>query len=410
MVVKCDVLVVGAGPAGSSAARAAAKAGAKTIFIDKKREIGTPVQCAEGIGKFLIPYLPFKIPKELLIWELDGMFFWSADIAIERSGGIWSSYAINRKTFDNWLTEEAVRAGAELLINTELVELDIKDEYNVTKATIKTSEGEKQIKPKVIIAADSVDSTVLKLLGFKIDKKAKCGEVLSFEMKNLKIDKPHSFQIFLGEFAPGAYAYILPKSKTTANVGTGTVFAEKDIEKYYEEFMEIPYVKKQVKEGINVEEKSGWAPIFHVTDKWVLGNVLLAGDAANQNFKPFVEGILPGIICGDLAGQSAYDFITVDVPLSSYRKHVNNTLGRVFAESEHITHSLYELDLFQRECKNILRLGLFSNIFSFKQIEKLRNEDFNTIKKKLEKWNNSRIKQVSRAMLEKIGLLFLRGA
>jgi digeranylgeranylglycerophospholipid reductase len=410
MVMKCDVLVVGAGPAGSSAARAAAKAGAKTIFIDKKREIGTPVQCAEGIGKFLIPYLPFKIPKELLIWALDGMFFWSPDITIERYGGIWSSYAINRKTFDNWLTDEAVHAGAELLINTELVDLDVKDEYNVTKATIKTSEGEKQIKPKVIIAADSVDSTVLKLLGFEIDKKAKCGEVLSFEMKNLKIDKPHSFQIFLGEFAPGAYAYILPKSKTTANVGTGTVFAEKNIEKYYEEFMEIPYVKKQVKKWINVEEKSGWAPIFHVTDKWVYGNVLLAGDAANQNFKPFVEGILPGIICGGLAGQSAYDFITVNVPLSNYRKHVNNKLGRVFAESEHITQSLYELDLFQSECKNILRLGLFSNIFSFKQIEKLMNEDFNTIKKKLVKWNNSRIKQVSTAMLEKIGLLFLRGA
>ena len=409
MVIECDVLVVGAGPAGSSAARAATKAGAKTIYIDKKREIGTPVQCAEGIGKFLFPYLPFKIPKELLIWELDGMFFWSVDITIERSGGIWSSYAINRRTFDNWLTNEAVHAGAELLINTELVDLDVKDEYNVTKVTIKTSKGEKQIKPKVIIAADSVDSTVLKLLGFEIDKKAKCGEVLSFEMKNLKIDKPHSFQVFLGEFAPGAYAYILPKSKTTANVGVGTVFAEKNIEKCYEEFLEIHYVKKQVKEGINVEEKSGWAPILYVTDKWVYGNVLLAGDAANQNFKPFVEGILPGVICGHLAGKSAYDFIMENVPLSSYQKHVNNKLGRFFAESDQITHILYELALSQREDANLLRLGLFSNIFSFKQIEKLMNEDFNTIKKKLEDWNNSKIKQVSAAISEKIGLLYLRG-
>ena len=59
MVIKCDVLVVGAGPAGSSAARAAAEAGASTICIDKKEEIGHPVQCAEGIGTYLFPLLPF---------------------------------------------------------------------------------------------------------------------------------------------------------------------------------------------------------------------------------------------------------------------------------------------------------------------------------------------------------------
>ena len=407
--MKCDVLVVGAGPAGSSAARAAAEAGAKTIFIDRKKEIGVPVQCAECIGRFLFPYLPFKIPKEQLIWKLDGMSFWTDDLTIEKTGSVWSGYAINRKNFDKWLADIAVNAGAKLFINAELVNLEIENKYNVKRAFVRTLKGEILIEPKVVIAADGVDSTVLKLLDLKSNEKAKCGGVLSFEMENLKIDKPHSFQVFLGEFAPGAYAYILPKSKTTANVGVGTVFAEKNIEKCYEEFLEIHYVKKQVKEGINVEEKSGWAPILYVTDKWVYGNVLLAGDAANQNFKPFVEGILPGVICGHLAGKSAYDFIMENVPLSSYQKHVNNKLGRFFAESDQITHILYELALSQREDANLLRLGLFSNIFSFKQIEKLMNEDFNTIKKKLEDWNNSKIKQVSAAISEKIGLLYLRG-
>jgi digeranylgeranylglycerophospholipid reductase len=405
MVIKCDVLVVGAGPAGSSAARATAEAGAKTILIDKKKEIGVPVQCGEGIGKFLFPYLPFKVPREHLIWELNGIFFWKSDMKIERTGGIWSSYAINRKIFDKWLANNAVNAGVKLLTNAELIDLEIENGYNVKKAFIRTPNGKIQIEPRAVIAADGVDSTVLKLLGFEIDKKAKCGEVLSFEMKNLKIDKPHSFQVFLGEFAPGAYAYILPKSKTTANVGAGTVFAEKHIERYYEEFLEIPYVKKQVKNGINVEEKSGWAPILRFTDKWVYGNVLLVGDAANQNFKPFVEGVLPGVICGGLAGKSAYNFIANGTPLSSYQKHVNNKIGKLFAESDQITHISYELALSQRVEKNLLRLGLFSNIFSFKQIEKLRNEDYNNIKKKLEDWNNSKIKQVLTVISEKIGLI-----
>ncbi|RMF90582.1 MAG: FAD-binding protein, partial [Methanobacteriota archaeon] len=80
MAIECDVLVVGAGPAGSSAARAAAEGGAETIFIDKKKEVGVPVQCAEGIGSYLIPYLPFEMPEEQLIWEIEGISFHVDDI------------------------------------------------------------------------------------------------------------------------------------------------------------------------------------------------------------------------------------------------------------------------------------------------------------------------------------------
>ena len=61
--IKCDVLVVGAGPAGLSAARALAKKGLKTIIIEEDEEVGIPVQCAEGIGSYLFQYLPFEIPS-----------------------------------------------------------------------------------------------------------------------------------------------------------------------------------------------------------------------------------------------------------------------------------------------------------------------------------------------------------
>ncbi len=382
MTLDCDVLVVGAGPAGSSAARAAAISGAKTIFIDKKREIGVPVQCAEGIGQSLFPFLPFEIPKELLIWKIDGMSFWAEDVTIERTGGFWSGYAINREKFDKWLANNAVKCGATLYTNTELIKLDIENDYLVKKATVKTPDGEEKIKPKVVIAADGVTSRVLKELGFN-NFKDKCGKVLSFEMKSLDLQTPKYDQLYTGDFAPGASAYIFPKSKNRANIGVASLFSNKKLEKCYEEFLEIPQVKKQLRNGITVTEKSGWAPYCNLTDKWIYGNVLLVGDAANQNLKPFVEGILPAIICGNIAGRTATDHLINNLPLDTYITKIKDQLGEFFNQSDLITKIICNLNKSSDKKSHLLWLGLSANIFSPSQIEELKNEGYEILKNKL---------------------------
>jgi digeranylgeranylglycerophospholipid reductase len=386
MVIECDVLVVGAGPAGSSAARAAAKAGANTIFIDKKKDIGVPVQCAEAIGEYLIPFLPFKIPEEQLIWKIDGMSFWAEGITIERSEGFWSGYAINREKFDEWLANSAIESGARFYLDTELVDLEFGEKYHVTKATVKTGNGMREIEPKVVIAADGVHSKVLNKLGFT-NLKDKCGEVLSFELNNVNLYKPTYEQLYIGDFAPGAYAYIFPLSKNRANVGVSSLLQTKKLERCYAEFLEIPEVKKQLKKGDKVVEKSGWAPIHYLTDKWVYGNVILAGDVANQNFKPFVEGILPAIICGGIAGEMAYDFIMGRNLLSDYQKRVKDKLDKFFLESDYVLEMLHARGGLLDKKEHLLRLGLFASVFSAKEIDKLRSEKYEILRGMIEKWS-----------------------
>jgi digeranylgeranylglycerophospholipid reductase len=226
MEIECDVLVVGAGPAGSSAARAAAEAGARTICIDKKKEIGIPVQCGEAIGEYLIPQLPYPIPEEQLIWKVDGMLFWADEITIIRKGGIWSGYAINRANFDKWLANNAVMAGANLILQSELMDLKFNADYKVTDAIVKSGDELRIYKPKVVIAADGVHSKVLNELVFK-NLEEKTGQVLSFELKNIDLHKPRYEQLYLGDFAPGAYGYIFPLSKNRANVGVGSLVRTK---------------------------------------------------------------------------------------------------------------------------------------------------------------------------------------
>lgn len=389
MTLKCDVLVVGAGPAGSSAARAAAISGAKTIFIDKKKEIGVPVQCAESISKYLIPLLPFKIPSEQLLWKTEGVQFWADDSLVEKTGDFWSACAVNRKNFDRWLAQTAVDAGAKLLTSAELVDLKVINEEVIENAVVKTLEGEKVIDPKVVIAADGVKSTVLNCLPIAVKEEGNIGHILSFEMKNLILEKPQLDQLFIGDFAPGTYGYIFPKSGTAANVGVGTLFSKEKLDEKYLEFLEIPHVKKQLRDGINVRSKSGSVPFRCITDSWVYGNTLLVGDSAAQNIKPFVEGILPGIICGDIAGQVAAQHIKSDMPLSNYVKNVQDKLGDIFKESNRIADIMYDLSLIKDRKQHLLRLGVSANVFSLNDIDRLKNEDYITLKKRFEAENKN---------------------
>ena len=75
MSIKTDILVIGAGPAGSSAAKHAALNGAKVLMIDKKSEIGSPKRCAEGVSKEGLKALGIEPHCKWIAKELTGVKF-----------------------------------------------------------------------------------------------------------------------------------------------------------------------------------------------------------------------------------------------------------------------------------------------------------------------------------------------
>jgi len=388
MDLECDVLVVGAGPAGSSAARTCALNGLKTVLIDKRQEIGYPVRCAEGIGQYLFPFMPFRIPKEQLIWRIKGMEFWAEDITIRRTGIMWSGYTLNRRNFDKWLTSLAENAGAQVMTNTELTEFEYGDKYVVEKAIMNSSGKQIEIKPKIVVGADGYDSTVLKLLGEYNPEKGAIGEVYSWEMKDMDLVSPDYEQVYVGDFTATGYAYVFPVSKDRANVGVGCASPKRPMEEYFNEFLEIPEMKHQVKNAQKIEDKSGKANILKICDKWVYGNVLLAGDAADQNFKPFVEGILPAIICGDIAGKAAVNNIKKQKPLQDYPLETYKKMGSLFRQSDKSAKTIYELFEMNQSKEYLLLLLLLADVSTADRINDFKDKDYNTLRDTILEWNN----------------------
>src|SRR5512145_246568 len=127
-----DVLVIGAGPAGSIAAKTAAEKGLDVLLIEKRQEIGDPVRCAEGVNKeYLKKHV--EIDKQWICADLKGSRIFSPDgtkveMAEEISGGE-VGYVLERKVFDRALAEEAAKAGAEVRVKTRATGLILENDF-----------------------------------------------------------------------------------------------------------------------------------------------------------------------------------------------------------------------------------------------------------------------------------------
>ncbi len=261
------------------------------------------------------------------------------------------------------------------MMNTEFKDLHLNNDSNVQKVIVKKDNKELVIKPKTIIAADGVESKIAEKLGILKKTNDSIGNVYSWEMKNLNLKHLYYEQMFFGDFAPRAYGYIFPKSKNIANIGVGTTKDDRGLEEKFNIFLQ-DFIHDQTKRGIKTIDRSGKAPVKKMINKINYGNVLFAGDAANHNFKPYVEGILPSIICGDIAGKNAQK------NNNKYEEKIKKKLGKLFQDSDRLLEKLFEIDKYENRKKNLLSIYLFA-FLNGEIIHELSNESIEIIKNEL---------------------------
>jgi digeranylgeranylglycerophospholipid reductase len=288
-----DIVVIGAGPAGASAAQAAAAAGAEVLMVDRRQRVGEPVRCAEWVSEAISRDLSISSESirqrtTLLVVHLPS----------EKTHEMTSpGFMVDRSRFDKEIVLSAAGSGARISIGTEAIGLSPQG------IALRRGTEHGVIGAKVIIGADGGHSSVAAWLGLPPMKKI---VALQYETSH---PRPQSeAEVFFERDFVCGYGWFFPKG-STANLGLGIIPEKASL---LEGLLDRLLRRLETRKGVRLAvlgKTGGSIPCGGARPRTVFGNVLLAGDAAGHTHPITGAGILNAVLTGRMAGRVAAEAV-----------------------------------------------------------------------------------------------------
>ena len=287
-----DVIVVGAGPGGGTAALHCARLGLRTLILEEHSEIGTPVHCGECISELAVQNLDLNLPEEVISLHVKGIrVLFPNDVKKKLTE---PGYVLEKHLFEQWLIDEAVKAGAIFhhshKVNNMEKEFELENQFSNWKIT-----GKGDLFPlttKIIIDASGVTGISSKILNIsdKIDV------IAGFQYEMIEIENDGYLDFYIWpKYAPHGYVWMIPKNKGRANVGLVTTEKRGAI-KFLDTFIEDTYLKNKNKvkpswrkANGKIKPFGGTIPISGPRNNTIDDGLIMIGDAAGFT-SPLFEG------------------------------------------------------------------------------------------------------------------------
>jgi len=307
-----DVIIVGAGPAGSCAAKKLAQQGFSVAVYDRRAEMGCPKRCGEGIDKDVEQFIG-AIPSRCIAQKIRGGRLYvpdgkHLDVVVDYGG-----YVLERHSFDKWLAVEAAKAGAHVQTSTLVRNLIIENGY--VRGVRGEFIGEPfEARAKLVISATGAESPLAMQAGIKTACPLNLLDTcFQYEMAGIDLEQqdwPDFIHIWLGNrIAPRGYVWAFPKGNTTANVGIGIVPGAVTPKAYLDKWIRsMPGIAK----GSVVEVNAGAVPVGGMLKEMAADGCLVCGEAAHQVNPIHGGGIKEAVISGQLAADVVAEAIRKD--------------------------------------------------------------------------------------------------
>ncbi len=287
-----DVLVVGAGPVGTTFARLMALKGFEVGVLEKKKEIGVPLQCAGLLGKQIKNVN--HLPKEFIINQVHGAYLHSpSNHELKVAKNEPQAYVLDRVGYDKYLAELAVDAGADLFLNSRVKDVDIKNGY------VYMNNGKGEMQAKVIVGADGYDSLVSQKVSNNSHETTELVQAAQF-LVNFKKDLFDTDYVHLhvrAALSPG-FLWTIPLSESTARIG---LFGNSDYHTFNNILKDFLNHNNDFN-GYSITKKYyGMIPVYNSKKRLVNNRSLLLGDAAAQIKPTTGGGLIMGFKCAKIA-------------------------------------------------------------------------------------------------------------
>lgn len=288
----CDVLVVGAGPAGAMAARTAAEAGVRVLLVDAKRRIGSLPHCAEFIPRRTALDLTVPDRSAVQLVELTDTCLPDRTVSVNTPGVI-----LDRARFDHGLAEAAASAGAEIQAGTRLIALE------GGRYLLRGPLGDVAVEAAVAVAADGAGSRLRRLLGG-----ASLRRLTGVQME-VALRRPMDRLMVLFDRAwRYGYAWLFPKGPV-ANLGVG-MFETRPGEAWAAlHHLAADMIRRDLIRPGALARSVGAIPVSGPSGGLIRQRVLLAGDAGGLTHPITGAGVPQALFSGESAGRAAADFV-----------------------------------------------------------------------------------------------------
>lgn len=331
---KYDIAVVGGGPAGLSAAFAAARLGSKVILLEKEKGIGQFVRTS-GVS-WINEMKKLKIPERLYN-PIKNFRFISPNNEITIKGDNHSSCVLDVRSLYQHLSFLAAKEGAEIWINSNVSDVLYTDtNKKISGLSVNTNKEQVHIKSKLVIDATGFNSFIGRKMGY-IRKWERYGVGAEYECYCDHSDC-ETWTLMVGnQYSPAGYAWIFPLARNRVRIGVGIGRPESNIDPVILLNKIIKNKLKPIEELGNiqpVEYHFGYIPNQGSRESSVFEGLILVGDSAGQSNPLVLEGIRHAIEFGRVAGQVGAESLSFDCSKKSLMKYEKEWKKRLNSKIE----------------------------------------------------------------------------
>ena len=306
-----DIVIVGAGPAGSSAAHEAARNGSSVALLEKESVVAETVRTS-GVT-WIKDAQSFGIPEDCYN-PIKNYSFCSPSNTVTISDDVAKAAVLDvRKTYRH-LAKQAQESGAKLFVDTNVTDVITDEQKKPIGVIAKSADKEIKFNAKVVIDCSGFQSVVGKMLGL-VTQWERFGAGAEYEVRAENVDDKTWWLMVGQKYSPAGYAWIFPVGGDIVRIGVGIGKPESNVDptERLNELMENKEGPiKDLGEITKIEFHYGLIPNDGLSRKTVYDNLILVGDSAGQANPLVLEGIRYAIRFGRVAGKVASDAIKND--------------------------------------------------------------------------------------------------